>query len=214
MKRWAVVVILLYAVILFVILASLAMLAVEGLPLEIAACVIPGWVVLMALCQAGLLVVPVRVESRRPVTKRHMLWPILVAAFSCFFLAAGMFLAVWETISNSEINSTEIGGYVFFGTWMTISLWFVWTFLFGFYTGGSEQTTFMRRTVRFLVAGSILELLVAVPAHVIARAKDYCCAGYLTVIGLGLGASVMLFAFGPGVFVLFIRRLRSIQPKQ
>jgi hypothetical protein len=65
--------------------------------------------------------------------------------------------------------------------------------------------------VRLLIAGSILELLVAVPTHVYSRAKDHCCGGYATIWGIGVGISVMLFAFGPGVFFLFVRRWASVR---
>jgi hypothetical protein len=67
----------------------------------------------------------------------------------------------------------------------------------------------MSRICRFLVAGSILELLVAVPAHVLARSRSYCCAGAGTFWGIATGISVMLLAFGPAVFVLFARRYKA-----
>ncbi|MBI5724408.1 MAG: hypothetical protein HZA50_10655 [Planctomycetes bacterium] len=162
---------------------------------------------IMVLCQIGLLVVPVRLQGHRPVTRRHLIWPALIAIFSLIAMGIGAGMAVWETATKLEKGniwlfscSAGVGG-----------LWIIWAFLFGFYTGGRDPQTFMRRLVRFLVAGSILELLVAVPTHVIARMRDYCCAGFLTVWGLGLGASVMLLAFGPGVFMLFVRRWQAIK---
>ena len=93
------------------------------------------------------------------------------------------------------------------------ALWFFWTLAFGFYAGRIEPQGLTRRIVHWLLAGSILELLVAIPAHVYARSKDQCCGGLWTVWGLGAGIAVMLFAFGPCVFLLFTRRLRSIQSK-
>jgi hypothetical protein len=63
-----------------------------------------------------------------------------------------------------------------------------------------------------LLAGSILELLIAVPTHIIARWRNYCCAGFMTFWGLVTGLSVLLFAFGPGMFILFVRRLHSVTP--
>ena len=92
------------------------------------------------------------------------------------------------------------------------AFWLVWALLLGFYCGGREPKTMMQRIVRFMVAGSILELLVAVPTHIIARSRSYCCAGYLTFWGLATGLSVMLFAFGPAVFVMFARRYQAIKP--
>ena len=212
MRRWALVVIFLYILVLAVVSAAIAVLAVDGVPADVACIIVPIWVVVMALCQAGLLVVPLRVHSRRPVTKRHLLWPVLVAVFSCLLMAVGMFLAVWETIAHFGLEGWQVQEQLFWWGLAVGTIWIAWAFVFGFYTGGREPATFMRRTTRFLVAGSILELLVAVPTHVIARAKDYCCAGWMTVWGLGLGAAVMLFAFGPGVLGLFIRRWQATRP--
>jgi hypothetical protein len=91
-------------------------------------------------------------------------------------------------------------------------LWLIWVFIFGFYTGNREPKTLMSRITRFLIAGSTLELLIAVPAHIIARCRNYCCAGFLTFIGLACGIAVMLFAFGPAVFMLLAKRVQSLRP--
>ena len=47
---------------------------------------------------------------------------------------------------------------------------------------------------RVVFKGSILELLIAVPTHIVARYRDCCCARFMTFIGLAMGMSVMLFA--------------------
>jgi hypothetical protein len=65
-----------------------------------------------------------------------------------------------------------------------------------------------------MLRGSILELLVAVPTHIVARSRDYCCAGFMTFIGLSLGISVMLFSYGPAVFFLYVDRWRRLHPAQ
>lgn len=141
------------------------------------------WALVMGLAQAALLVVPVRVESRRPVTKRWLIWPALAALIMLLLLAGGMLAAVW----------------------------IAWVIIFGFYTVRGGRANFMTRLARSLIAGSILELLVAVPAHVLARARHYCCAGFGTFWGIAAGISVMLFAFGPAVFVLFARRYGGLR---
>ena len=71
----------------------------------------------------------------------------------------------------------------------------------------------MGKLKRFLWTGSILALLIAIPTHIVARHRDYCCAGYLTFIGLTCGISVMLFAFGPAVYFLFVERWKRLHPK-
>lgn len=62
---------------------------------------------------------------------------------------------------------------------------------------------------RWLLRGSILEVIVAIPSHVIARRRDECCAPDFTLVGIIAGLSVALLSFGPGVFFLFAERVRS-----
>ena len=163
----------------------------------------------MGLAQAALLVVPVRVESRKPVTTRWLIWPLLAALAMLVLLTGAMLIVALETAGNTPFlkDSTimlaiacGVGG-----------VWSIWAFIFAFYTVRGGRANFMTRLVRSLVAGSILELLVAVPAHVLARTRNYCCAGFGTFWGIAAGISVMLFAFGPAVFVLFARRYGGLR---
>ena len=62
-----------------------------------------------------------------------------------------------------------------------------------------------RKVIKGLVAGSFLEIFVAVPVHVwAARQREcYCCRGtYTTLIFAG---AVLLWAFGPGIVLLYKR---------
>ena len=210
MEKWALLVIVLYLLIISAIALVLGLFAVQA-PWDVVAIAVPIWVVVMTLCQAGLLVVPVRIESGGPVTRRHLVWPLLVAAVSVAAMAVGMMMALAEFVVN--ILHYDPG----FGWWLlafgVAAVWMGWAVMFGFYAGSRPPATFMARVARLLIAGSILELLVAVPVHVCARMQNYCCAGYGSVWGLGLGISVMLFAFGPAVFVLFVRRWQSMQAR-
>jgi hypothetical protein len=52
-----------------------------------------------------------------------------------------------------------------------------------------------------------------VPTHIVARARDYCCAGFYTFLGIAFGVAVMLFSFGPGVFFLFAARWKRLHPR-
>jgi hypothetical protein len=64
----------------------------------------------------------------------------------------------------------------------------------------------MGRVVRGLIAGSVLEMLVAVPIYVTREDDCYCARG--SYAGLVFGVTVILWAFGPGVFLLFMREKR------
>lgn len=101
--------------------------------------------------------------------------------------------------------------------WTAIALglagWCAWALIFSRMSRMEEAGDCMSRLCRWLLRGSVLELLIAVPTHIVARCRDYCCAGVMTFIGLTLGMSVMLFSFGPGVFFLFAARWQRLHPQ-
>lgn len=228
MKRWALLTVVLYMLVLLalawplIIVAFLPQVPVDDVlkpfsspqqsaPNDGFAALSIGvfvWAGVMGLAQAALLVVPVRIAGRRPVTRRWLVWPIIAAVLLLLLMVGAMYLAVGEFLANTEGVDESTTTIVFC---VMGAFWLLWTFLFGFYCGNREPKTFMSRLVKSLLAGSILELLVAVPTHVIARVRDYCCAGFGTFWGLATGLSVMLFAFGPGVFMLFVRRWASVR---
>lgn len=100
-------------------------------------------------------------------------------------------------------------------------LWALWSAAFFLYWLQGDRYTQLGRVVRGLIAGSILETLVAAPVHVwvlshsTEKEKEcYCVRGSYT--GLVLGGTVLLWAFGPGVALLFLRekqrREKVLQP--
>jgi hypothetical protein len=89
-------------------------------------------------------------------------------------------------------------------------VWGTWSVAFGLiaFRGNVEGVgTWLHRT---LLAGSVLELLVAVPTHVVVRRRTECCAGILTGTGICVGVVVMFVSFGPSVLFLYYRRGREI----
>jgi hypothetical protein len=91
--------------------------------------------------------------------------------------------------------------------------WVLWTFVFRRFANSDDPAEFINRSIRWLLRGSILELLVAVPSHIIVRRRGDCCAPVGTFWGIVTGISVMLLCFGPGVFFLFAERFRRLKPK-
>jgi hypothetical protein len=167
------------------------------------------WVlpVLLVVTQLCLLVVPVRLGQGRPTSRRWLAWPLLGALLATLVLAAGTYLCIDEAL-NAGGAMEGLDGLALLAA---ACLWLPYALLFGFYTGGREPRTTMQHVVHGLVAGSILELLVAVPTHVLARSRHYCCAGFSTFVGIAAGAAVMLLAFGPAVLWLFARRYRRLK---
>ena len=170
-----------------------------------------GWVWcpigVMVLAQFALLRVPVAIASRRPVTQRPLLMTILGAALMMGLLVFGAAISLYEMAVKDKGDDR---------VWMVVALgivsWLFWAFYFYVTTKGASPDAQVAGIKRSLWKGSILELLVAIPTHIVARHRDYCCAGFLTFIGLCCGFSVMLFAFGPAVYFLFVERWRRLHP--
>jgi hypothetical protein len=222
MKRWAVLVAALYCLILVVLTLPVICLAflkefndVNFHNIGEAAGGVYGswifwtWLAVMVLGQAALLAVPVRFASRRPVTRGSLAPTVLASGLMMGGMAAGAVCAIYECAKGGLDMSDGDG-------WRTLGVmaltWCLWSLIF-FRLGRKESADdFIRRQSRTLLRGSILELLIAVPTHIVARHRDYCCAGFMTFIGLTMGISVMLFSFGPAVFFLFVARWRRLHP--
>jgi len=92
-----------------------------------------------------------------------------------------------------------------------VSVWIAWSIVFFLIARQSDPASLGMRMHRSLIVGSFLELLVAVPAHIIVRQRDDCCGGILTGTGVCIGIAVALVAFGPTVLLLYFKRCRQIE---
>jgi len=224
MKRWAILVAALYCLMLVALTVPFLLLAFyESLygstgalaAVAEAAAVFSAWpywiwVAVMVACQLALLSVPVRVASRRPVTQ-SALWPtILAAGLMVGALAAAAAFAIDEFIYQLEDTGNWLG---WCGLVIGMLTWGAWAYVFRRAASIEAPADIVTRQCRLLFRGSILELLIAVPTHIVARHRDYCCAGFMTFFGLTMGVAVMLFAFGPALFYLFAGRWRRLHPQ-
>ena len=216
MKRWALVVAALYLLILVLLTVPVTLLAFapKASAKDIAEAYVRFpywlWVGVMVLGQAALLVVPVRVASRRPVTRRSLLLPIVTAGLMMGGLAVGALYSLYEFAMWDKALE---GWFLWSGFGSGVVIWGVWAVLFYRSSRGANPPDVISRQCRLMFRGSILELLVAVPTHIVARSRDYCCAGVMTFVGLTLGISVMLFSYGPAVFFLYADRWRGLHPE-
>jgi len=90
-------------------------------------------------------------------------------------------------------------------------IWCVWACIFFVYWKQGDRYTQLGKMIRGMVAGSILEIIIAVPVHIWAtrQRECYCCRGtYTTLI---LAATVLIWAFGPGIVLLYMREKRRIK---
>lgn len=215
MKRWALVVAALYILILAVLTVPTIMLAFAPREnLSRAAGVFSDWsywvwLLIMGLSQFALLSVPVRMAGLRPATRGPVWRTLLAGGLMAGALAIGAFFAIYEFAFGEQ----DHGNWPF---WTALGLgvltWFIWAMVFARMSRSAEPADFVTRQCRSLFKGSALELLIAVPTHIVARGRDDCCAGMFTFIGLTMGISVMLFAYGPAVFFLYVDRWKRLHP--
>ena len=158
----------------------------------------------LVMCEVALLFVPVRVASRRPITRRALWVPLLASAFLAALLALGGGLAVAE-----YANLEDSHAWVVFGT--AGAVWLAWTFVFWSLSYSYSPDSVAMKLHRWLIAGSALELLIAVPTHVVVRRRTDCCAGIGTGLGICAGVAVMLLAFGPSVGFLYYKRWKQVR---
>ena len=209
--RWALTVVGLYGAILFVMIVPLIAVAFWHWPDGFWALygVWPFWVWfdVIIVAQAALLVIPVAKIQRRPVRHSTLLKPLVVAGLMAGLLVLSAVLAIWEFVTREPFGA---------GLWALLAgltVWIAWTVVFYVASRGRDPNAVIATQCRLLLRGSILELLIAVPTHIVARHRDYCCAGLMTFLGLVFGLSVMLFSFGPAIFFLFAARWKQVRPR-
>ena len=199
------------------------------------------WLGVLVITQVLLLVVPIGIAERRPPPRRPVMLPIVVTSFLLgnLFLAGGLsFLvlvfgekgleALYEVakflmqdsatrpiteyfLSQSNFSTGDWEFFSIIGFYLSLC-WLIWLGIFYYYSREDSAESVVHRAVKWLLRGSILELLVAVPSHIVARQRGECCAPAGTFWGITTGLAVMLLAFGPGVFFLYVERCRRLRP--
>ncbi len=168
---------------------------------------------------------PIHIAERRLPARRPLKVLIIVTGFFlanlCFAGLGSLLCAIfkesglkWVDYMNPIEPGQGSGWHVFF-FWSYHGHYFlaVWGLVFNHYAKTDDESALLARLTRWLLRGSILELMVAVPSHVIVRRRDDCCAPLGTFWGIATGISVMLLCFGPGVYFLFVKRMKQMQPK-
>ena len=215
-----------YLIVVAAMVASPAWIAVAGdrsTGLIAAAVVAP-----VVLCGLAMLAIPVRVVRHRPVTRRSIMVPILASGFLLGGLITGGGFALAELLApplssttgqvspptNSATGSSSahpvseqelqliVAG--------AVSVWIAWSILFIALSRKQEPDRLALWLHRLLISGSILELIIAVPSHIIVRRRQECCAGALTGLGICIGVAVALVSFGPALLLLYYRRFGKI----
>jgi thiol-disulfide isomerase/thioredoxin/tetratricopeptide (TPR) repeat protein len=164
----------------------------------------------IVLLQALLLLFPVSRAKERPKPQRALWISIIVAGILFSLLLLGVFASASAAIWGDDQKHPS--AVIFWAVFIPMS-WFIWAFIFYRFAKTTNADGFMIRTLKWLITGSIVELLVAVPCHVIVRHKNVCCAQGLTFYGIAAGLAVMALAFGPGIAFFILKRVRNLKPK-
>lgn len=212
MKNWSLVVALLYGFTLLVLMIPLIIVAFAPRKPTIsdfteALYQWQTWLILVLMigAQFALLRIPVAKSIGRPVGQRSVWATIIAAIFMMGLLLLGTVASVYDFFTRLEGSSGFLLPLI-----CGLINWLLWAVYFHRSLSSIQQTSTLQK---YLWRGSILELLVAVPTHIIARQRDYCCAGVMTFVGLSCGMAVMLFAFGPALYVLFSERWKRLHSR-
>lgn len=219
MKKWGLVVLALYGAIILIFTLPVCILAFfsfdpkNNINTKALLEIFTNWpywagFALFLAAQAALLDVHVNLAQRRPVTKGNIIPVVLFSSLLMALLVAGIVLAVNETITKGSSTKDWL---IFVPLLLS---WLIWGYVFYRWSTKLAPESFLERIHQSFFRGSILELLVAVPLHIVARYRNYCCAGFNTFVGIVFGLAVMLCSFGPGVFFLFVERWKKLHPEK
>jgi hypothetical protein len=221
MARWAFVTVLLYMLLVVVLLIPAACLCADrlagettGIPDIMEAYFYwgfwPACAVVLAV-QALLLLFPVAKAKGRPTPGASIWVTVITAAVLFSVLHLGLMVSLAAAIWGDDLEGQGPSAFGILGFF--IAGWVLWAFIFYRFGHQYDRPTFVGTLMGWLFKGSILELLIALPCHVIVRHKDTCCAPGLTFFGISAGFVIMALAFGPGLFFLVAKRLRDIRPR-
>jgi hypothetical protein len=204
MRKWGAVITLFYALIVLLLLVPGAVLIVQGNLIGFLG-VYAVWVTWIPIAiviagQALLLFLTVDTSFKRLKPRAHILVSYLVTGTLGALLTGAAILSLGFGIYGDKFSGNLDYALACWG-----ALWMAWTIMFYLYFRNSSAL--ISRATSWLLKGSVLELLIAVPAHVAARRRHDCSAPGVTSFGIATGIAIMLLCFGPSVLLLYKKRL-------
>ena len=163
--------------------------------------------------QVLLLFLSVDTSWRRLKPQRHakvtaglvgIMVTILMVAI-CLAIATALWGDDFNIPILNDIDHDGLRLVVFLATIAVI--WGMWGIVF--YRHSKRSSDVADSAVSWLIKGSVLELLIAVPCHIIVRQREWCCAQYVSAYGIAAGVAIMLMAFGPSALFLYKKKLEE-----
>jgi len=214
MRNWGMLVTGFYALVVVLLMLPGADYLADGeLDQELYAEWLLGVGILVLVAGEALLLFLSVDRSRRLLRpRRHLL---VSAATVALMLGLLTFAAVWSLgagFLGDDFPPEAYRGWVDTRAkiiaWCLL-LWVFWGLVFALYL--QRRPVLLTRLLSWLLKGSVLELLIAVPAHVVTRHREDCSAPGVTALGVATGIAIMLMSFGPGVLLLYKKRIDDYQ---
>jgi len=165
------------------------------------------WAGILVLGQILLVALSVDTSDRRLKPRTRIVFSIAAAGL---LLALLTFAAVSSVAVAIRGDSADNWGWALFAGGLIVP-WVLWSMAFYRYSKDTDDVVTVG--VKWLLRGSVLELLIAVPAHIIVRRRNDCCAPAVTGFGIATGIAIMLLSFGPSVIFLFKKRMDRLKAK-
>lgn len=210
MRRWAFLTILLYAVCIVVLGIPIYLFLGEDSG-DVARFFYVYLLPILVLIQIILLLVPVAVAQKRPVGRRSIVTSAIFGAIPMAFLGMMFVISVALMIFGEDAADEYVYNWPIL--FVPAVFWIFWGFLFYRNYSADNPNKFTTAITRWLLKGSIMELIVAIPSHIISRHREECCAPPITFLGIITGLAIALLSFGPGIFFLFAKRIKDKKPK-
>jgi len=177
------------------------------------------WVVLLIMVCAQLLLLFLSVDTswRRLKAQRHakitasFVGLMVCTLFIAVIFALGMAHSGDDFLEFQWLNNLPdtLEGPVLL--LIVVYLWVFWGLVF--YKYFKRDSGVINSAVSWLIRGSVLQLLIAVPCHIMIRQREDCCAPFISAYGIATGIAIMLLAFGPGALLLYRRKLDEYKKK-
>jgi len=139
-------------------------------------------------------------------TGRPMKTSVITAALMAALLSMGMGATMLDISRRNWMDQIgDLPG--FYG--ILLVLWGFWALVFYLHWRGKDRLSRLRWMINSLITGSIMDLFVAIGVYAWNPQKDDCWCARGAYTGLILGATIMIWLFGPGIILLFLHRQQA-----
>jgi hypothetical protein len=168
-----------------------------------------GWILIAILVvfQTLLLFYPIGQIKEPPKPQRSIWVTVLLSVVLFTLLLFAISACITAAIKGDRIDDKVM--LIWLPAFVVCS-WVAWAIVFYKFGKSTDHAGFASNIYVWLIRGSVVEMLVAIPSHIIVRHRNDCCAPGITFAGLAVGMAVMGLVFGPAIFFLFAARLKRM----